>query len=262
MPIQLQPYTIENLCHGATWTIHDAELLAQYVAWLALGYHIHIAKILEGEQHKSPKMVVNAAQAALKHLSPPASDGLRWHRDGWVFQLISWLAAKQSTDSLVILRRPQMQPAEKGQDGLIVHLNDSVSGLRGITICEDKATDNSRDEVRDKVWPEFAAYERGERDNELMAEVSTILAAKGVEQAEDIVADVFWNKHQQYRVCVTVKPAVSHALLFKGYDMVVSGNISRRRAETVAFSDMRTWMDNFCKSVSDEIKTLLEAADV
>ena len=262
MPIQLQPYTVKNLCHGTTWTINDTGLLAQYVAWLTLGYHIHIAKILEGEQHKSPKMAVNAAKAALKHLSPPASDSLRWHRDGWVFQMISWLAAKQSTSSLVILRRPQMQPAEKGPDGLIVHLNDNNNGLRGITICEDKATNNSREEVRNKVWPEFAAYERGERDNELLAEVSTILADKGIKQAEDIVNDVFWNKQQQYRVCVTVEPTVSHERLFKGYDKVVSGDVSRRRAETVTFTDMRAWMDSFCEIVSDEIRKLLEAANV
>ena len=42
--------------------------------------------------------------------------------------------------------------------------------------------------------------------------------------------------------------------LFKGFDTVAPGKASRRRADTMHFDDLRTWMDDFCVATIAQIK--------
>jgi len=56
-----------------------------------------------------------------------------YHRDGWVFQVISWIAAHREDDDALI-RAPQMSKADKGLDGLMIQFEDG--DVARVVICE------------------------------------------------------------------------------------------------------------------------------
>jgi hypothetical protein len=64
--------------------------------------------------------------AAIRLLAVPAGSDPR-HRDGWMFQTISWLAANRANPTAAI-RAPHMILAHKGFDGLQIEI-DVSSGL-------------------------------------------------------------------------------------------------------------------------------------
>jgi hypothetical protein len=107
--------------------------------------------------------------SAIRMLTVPDGED-PWHRDGWVFQCVSWIVAAESR--VGPLRPPQMSHAEKGFDGLQLQLSSDSSRLVRVLVFEDKATENPRKTVRDKIWPELKALEAGDKDNALTAELT------------------------------------------------------------------------------------------
>ncbi|MDX9911197.1 MAG: hypothetical protein RBS39_05150 [Phycisphaerales bacterium] len=184
-------------------------------------------------------------------------------------QIIAWVAAHQLDPPMAVIRAPQSRMADKGFDGLMISLDDKRQ-LRGIIVCEEKATENPRDTVREEVWPEVRKLEAGERDGELFSEVTTLLyKLKATDPAFDIdgaLAAIDWSRHRVYRVSVTIETSrdnvKGHAALFKGYDNVAPGCIDRRHGETVCLAPLREWMDGFCGLVLDQLSTLESAAHV
>jgi hypothetical protein len=102
---------------GAVWSIPDEEALARSIAQIALGQWHHVAAfIASGDDWVDPP-VDYAIDGAIKMLRvPPGSeDWLIWHRDGWLFQAISWIAAVETGRGPT--RPPHMIHADKGLDG-------------------------------------------------------------------------------------------------------------------------------------------------
>ena len=101
--------------------------------------------------------------------------------------------------------------------------------------------------IRDQVWKEFETLEAGERDNLLVAKVSTLLESRPDLDPDQAIRQVFWNQARAYRIAITVDDTHGDAngrrRLFKGYHKTVSGDVSRRRAETLHLDDLRSWMD-------------------
>lgn len=186
-----------------------------------------------------------------------------YHRDGWVFQVISWVAAHR-LDADALIRAPQMIKADKGLDGLIVEF-DSDDVAR-VVICEEKATDHARQKVKGAVWPEFADFETGARDNELVATVTALLERSGDTEPDKILADILWSDMRAYRVAVTVGEAhandAGRKRLFKGYDTIVSGDVERRRAETFVLEDIRVWIDEIATKAVAVVEEAEDLADV
>ena len=89
--------------------------------------------------------------------------------------------------------------------------------------------------------------EAGKRDNLLAAKVSTLLDSRPDLHPDQAIRQVFWKQARAYRVAITVDDVHGNAngrrRLFKGYYKTVSGNVSRRRAETLHLDDLRSWMD-------------------
>ena len=169
------------------------------------------------------------------------------HRDGWVFQVISWLAAHlQGLDAeeKTLIRPPHMIHAQKGQDGLVIEYADD--DIARVVICEDKATGSPRDLIRSQVLPDFDQYETGARDNELIAGVTGLLARHKIENADDIVANILWEDQRAYRVAVTVPPGkttiAAQKRLFAGYEKSVEGDVNRRRVALMPLASLRPWM--------------------
>jgi hypothetical protein len=263
MPLTLQPFDDSPLCFGHTWTITDEEALALTVAWLVVGEYLHARDVLRALDSDLPKVRRGFLDKQIASFSTrPDTDAARWHRDGWVFQMVSWIAIRLAGPQSLLVRAPQPRKSDKGLDGLIVSLPSS-SEPGYLILCEDKATDDARTMVRSKVWPEFAAFENAERDNEVVTEVSALLESlPAAVDRRQVIQDVMWREKWRYRVAVTIKDdhdsKSGRAALFADYDTCVPGNSAeRRRAETVCSPELRTWMDHFCTRIAHHLATAL-----
>lgn len=246
MPLSFTPISIQERWHGSTWIVQDKHQLAVALARVAIGQSAVIERILRDADCLAPDMPSGGAQGARRLLTVTAGHPVV-HRDGWIFQVISWVAAhlqSAASDEKTLIRPPQMIHAQKGQDGLLIEY--SGGDIARVVICEDKATKSPRKQFRDEVLPEFDVYETGARDNELIAGVTGILARHEVLDADEVIANILWESQRAYRVAVTgtdhhtLPPAQGR--LFKGYEQTVHGHVTRRRVELMPLADLRPWM--------------------
>lgn len=261
MPIQLTPIAHKSLVYGNTWKVTDEQLLAELIARVALGQARHVSKILASAGGGTPPIPIDDAwSAAVKMLTIPVG-GDHWHRDGWMFQVMSWLAAlKAGPGSLV--NSPQMIFAQKGFDGIQLDF-DATGAISAVVIFEDKATENPRETIRDDVWPEFEEYESGGDTNVLVAEVTGLLEKRQGIDVDDVVRQVVWKDVRHFRVSITVGDSHSNdagrGRLFKGYDEKVPGDVKRRRGETFHVDELREWMNGIAGKTLAHIATLKSA---
>lgn len=261
-PIELVVSDHPPVCHGFQWRVTDEDELAVIVAWVAVGRFNHAEQMLTRLKHpKKASALESAKQQAIRCLTVGGSV-TKEHRDGWVFQIISWITACIQSGGKVASSVPHYQLASKGFDGLLVPLTDKGKSFEILTVCEDKATQNPRSTITAQVWPEFEEMENGDRDQELLAGLTTILQRYQIQDVEQLVESVQWHENKHYRLSITISPDEAkddseRQKLFKGFDQVIDGtDIKRRRAETLAVKDLRSWMNQFCNRVIKAIKKL------
>jgi hypothetical protein len=266
MTLTLTQIDHQHLCHGWTWAITDEDALAERVARVALGQYRHVKKIISSGNIAGPSASADHAAAAIKMLSvQPGEDP--WHRDGWIFQTISWIAAHQGGHG-VATRPPHILKAHKGFDGMQLELSDDGRSVEAVIVFEDKATDSPRKTIREDVWPGIAALEAGERITELTHETTAMLEAQlrfnpdlNVDAA---IANILWKEARRYRVSITVGDTYlkdnARARLFKGFDQHAPGEVKRRRAETIYVPALRKWMEAFAQRTINHVKSI--SADV
>ncbi|WP_395313312.1 hypothetical protein V1603_23025 [Enterobacter sp. ECC-219] len=257
MPILLSDVVEKDSWFGATWTIDNEDELANLIARVAIGQSRIVERIL-GEIDTLPIGFPKGGFKGARDLLSVKPGNDTYHRDGWVFQVISWIAAHLSYKDAKI-RAPQMIKADKGLDGLLIELNDNK--LAQVVICEDKATENPRQKIQSAVWPEFEDFETGARDNELIASVTSLLERSNFQDPDSIVASILWQDKRAYRVAITVgkthSTAAGRKRLFEHYDEKVQGDIVRRRADTLYLADVRSWI----ASISDKAIVAIDAAE-
>lgn len=246
MPISLSPFAYPGLCSGNYWAIDDEATLARHIARIALGQARHVESIVAAAGGvPATKTSSGAKRSAIALLTVPSGND-SWHRDGWMFQAMSWIAARRAEPDAYI-RAPHMILAHKGFDGLSVRLDKTKKKVLAAVVFEDKATDNPRATIRDDVWPEFKALEMGDRENVLTAEVVSILTGIDGCDIDAAIETILWRRTRHFRISIT--SGESHQddegrkRLFKGYDSVVTGPLVRRRAEAVFIPDLRNWME-------------------
>ncbi|MEI9990208.1 MAG: hypothetical protein WDM86_09230 [Rhizomicrobium sp.] len=265
MSLTLSAIDHGQLCHGFSWTITDEDTLSQRVARVALGQYRHVSKILGGAGVDGPSTSAEQAKAAISLLTVEPNED-PWHRDGWIFQTISWIAAHRDTKG-VVTRPPHIIKAHKGFDGLQLELSADGKAITAVVIFEDKATDNARQTIREDVLPGIAALEAGDRANELTHEVNGVLDAQArLDPGLDVdaaISNIMWKEARYYRVSITVgkthSTSARRAKLFKGFDENAPGDVKRRRAETMYVPELRKWMDQFANRVIEHIKSVAVA---
>ena len=251
MSIALTPFEHGALCHGSTWTVDDEDMLADQIARVALGQSRHVQKILAGANFGAPPTTANAATGAIALLTVAGEDP--WHRDGWMFQAMSWIAAHRATPGGII-RSPHMILAHKGFDGLQLELDENAGAVTAAVIFEDKATDNPRDTIRNDVWPEFVRLEAGDKENVLTAAVVALLQTQAGVDPDIAIQNIIWKQARHYRLSITVGDAHStdagRLRLFRDYDTVAVGAVKRRRGETFHVQNLRQWMHHLAEKAS------------
>jgi hypothetical protein len=165
--------------------------------------------------------------------------------------MISWVATHLAQPTC-LCAIPHSQPAQKGFDNIILELNSDRTVVEAVVISEDKATENARNTITQKVWPEISDLESGRRDHELVNEVTAILETHPAANVDACISSIFWEKSRKYRVTITTagQDDERHRReVFSGYEANAPGDIGRRRAETIYLDDIRRWMDAFCEKV-------------
>lgn len=245
MSILLTPFAHGELCHGSTWAVQDEGKLADQIAYVALGQSWHVQRIMAGANLGPAPNTKSAAISALALLTVAGEDP--WHRDGWMFQVMSWIAAHTAKPGGVI-RSPHMILAHKGFDGLQLEMDNETGAVGAVIIFEDKATDNPRETIRKEVWPDFKQLEDGDQENVLTAEVSGLLQTLPDVDPDVAIQNIIWKQARHYRVCITVGDSHSSAAgrlrLFRDYDTVAIGTAQKRRAETFHVKHLRGWMND------------------
>lgn len=260
MSITLAPFDCGDLCHGYTWTVEDVGVLADQIARIALGQSRHVKRILAGANLGPAPTTANSAAGAISLLTVTGEDP--WHRDGWMFQAMSWIAANRATPGGII-RSPHMILAHKGFDGLQLELDYETGVVAAAVIFEDKATNNPRDTIRDDVWRDFRKLEAGEHENVLTAEVTALLQTQQGVDPDIAIQNVIWKNARHYRVSITV--GGTHAddggrlRLFHDYDTIASGAAKRRRAETFYIENLREWMSDLAQRAIAAIQAMVVA---
>ncbi len=256
MPIKLTPFgATDPLCTGNTWAVPDEDILAEYIAWVAMGQALHVADILHAANPTGTPSTNDAAKIdAVALLTQSGAEP--WHRDGWMFQVMSWLAAHVNTPGALIAV-PHMIHAEKGLDGFEILLDASQDVIATI-IFEDKATQNPRRTVRADVWPDFVKFESGQGVNRLTAQAANILTVAHHPNPTNAVTQISWNTTRRYRISITDSQSTptSRKGLFAGYDTAVQGGIDRRKAEVFVVSDLRVWMQSLADRAITQVAML------
>jgi hypothetical protein len=254
MPIKISPINYDPLLREMEITVVDGDLLADYVAHIAMGYSFHIRKILLKKHAASiiykDHMIDNAIQTltVLKGNDP-------WRRDGWVFQIISWISIYlEYSKETILTQQPHDAPGQHGIDGLAIVFDDKDQ-IKTIVITEDKCSHRPRNVITTQIWPEFEAFEEGKFDNKMVSRISTMLNHIDEDTALEMVnKDIFRYEIRRYRIGIT--PLAEHTgiagrgILFKDYDEKVKGvDVSRRHAATLETPDIRKWMEKFSEKV-------------
>ena len=246
----------DEYCQGVSFSITDEDALAKAIA-LVLVQEFTLAKaVLSGEPAEDDEPALEADEIediVNRRLKPPDV----YHRDGFLFQLMMWLAAHLDLEEGDLVALPHSQAAGKGQDSIVVHRADGA--VVALSICEDKATENPRKTVREDVWPEVKDYEAGGRRDELRSNIIATLGLGGVPagEAATLVRRISWDGARRYRVRVTVQRDRTRRL-FKDFETIVTGDRDRRRGETIHLPQLRAWMTQLAGKVEAELRTYAE----
>nr|WP_306267719.1 hypothetical protein [Pararhizobium sp. IMCC3301] len=262
--IKFEPISNGKFWSGTDWSITDEDELARLIARVAIGQYRHVLKVLNETDCIAYAPTRNALEGAIRALTAENVEQ-PWHRDGWLFQVISWIAANiQNPESLK--SPPHMIHANKGFDGLHICLDETDENVVSVVICEEKATDGPRGKITSQVWPEFKSLEAGSRDNELVSETTTLLAQNDHLDPDKAVHEILWKRARAYRVSITIgdkeRSQDGRKALFKGYKKITPGDVvGKRRAETFHQSNLRDWMSRMANKALDAAKEM-EAENV
>ena len=261
--MDLSPLVIDD-----DYEVIDKHQLAEWIAIMMLGQYAHIYMIIE----KLSPMEMPSEKALIdymlsKLMVPSDNQTLIEHRDGWLFQMMSWIALNIKLHAdfpgcTIHMAAPHDAPVKHGLDGLalVVTADNKVSR---IVITEDKCTKNPQSYIRYNVLPEFEEYEKNLYDNKLISELTQLINPATHIGLYIALSPSFANHDNwSYRIGITRQDAHDNANgrknLYDGYDSKVSGNVSRRNGASVNLPDLRAWMQD----LSDRVCAVLRSKKV
>ena len=246
---------VNEHCVGDHWTVGDFDLLARLIAIIAMGQAKHAARIITELQPAVPALTLDVLRADAKQRltvtgdTPEKQDAHRWHRDGLVFEAISWIAARQGAAANVLMRDPHISATTQGLDGLMIELDEKGAIVVRATILEDKCSNDPRRKFRDEVLPAFRNYHASRRASELVAATSSLLDGRIPNEAvTEAAGRVLDTAFRAYRAGLTISPEYNseegRTALFKGYEGLE--HITRAQRIGATFlppSELRAWFD-------------------
>jgi len=193
----------------------------------------------------------------------PRSGYPRVHRDGLIFEHISWIAAKQVSGDKCYLKDPHTSATSQGLDGVMIELNDDGTEISKSTIFEDKCSETPRNKFTRSVIPGFLDRHGNTRNAELVAAAANLIKMSGVSNQQAIVMakKVLDNNCRQYRAGFALTQEFdSHEAqkgLFDGYNKLENINQDQRiGASLIVDEELRNWFDSLASKIVEYIQNL------
>lgn len=254
--LAIQSVVIDPNCIGIRVTAADTDRLARILVIIAMGQAFHAARIITQLKPSAPAINEDAlrknarASFTISGTTEAQREVSQYHRDGLIFESISWIAARQQTPK-ALLRDPHLSSTTQGLDGLMLQLNDAGSTLVRATIFEDKCSEHPRQKFRDEILPAFKLHHQNQRASALVATAAALLDRAGLADASTIsaTAQVLDKKHRAYRAGLATTTAddsvTRRQALFKDYDELKDIIADQRIGVVLVTSDdLRAWFED------------------
>ena len=231
--LNITDFPIDDDCIGSKWKVENEEQLARLIAIVVMGQAAQAAHIIDELLPAAPAFTDHELknEAKIKFTvqvgkQNPRTGYPRIQRDGLMFEIISWIAAKQVSGDKCFLKDPHTSSTSQGLDGIMIELNEDGSEILKSTIFEDKCTDNPRDTFTQKVIPGFLDRHGNTRNAELISAAASLIQLSGVSnvQAMSMVRKVIDNSSRHYRAGFALTKDFdtqqAQKALFKGYNKI------------------------------------------
>lgn len=269
----------EDICYTLShWTVANDVSFIEALAWLYVQKHAHAVAVIRelepgaatfiGKEIENAIAVLGYKISDLAAALASANEDVKMkarralatrvaHRDGLLFQHISWLAARLQFPTAEATA-PHVRQADKGFDGFLLEHDTEGAGLSKVILCEDKASTDPRALVTSQIWPEIRAILAGDKDREIGAAVSALLSNLPPEKREQVIAATVWSRAKHFRVALAAGDDQlkndSYAHLFDGFDDEVPGDVAVRLGEVMPMPEVRAYL----QALADKIIARLE----
>lgn len=255
-----QPVAVDADVSGLTWTVADLNALARLITIVLLGQSQHAARIIASLEPSAPafsdaELIADArAQMQIRGTTEDERKVSRFHRDGFLFECMSWIVARQGADERTFFKDPHIDATSHGLDGLIVELHPTDPEIRRATICEDKCTTNARRLFKRDVMRAFGDHHNNKRARDLIANAAAIIRESGLNgtDASKAAARVLKRSVRSYRAALTtgVLAGNRRARLFRGFNELDGITQAQRIGATFEIGgDIRDWFQTLAEAV-------------
>ncbi|WP_444857952.1 hypothetical protein [Sphingosinicella sp.] len=270
MPIiESQPVPIDDDVAGLEWAVTDIDALAALIAVIALGQAEHAAQIIIEFESVAPAYTeVDLAEDAKLQMGISGNTddqrrAARHRRDGFLFECMSWIVARQNGGRRTFLKDPHLDPTTHGLDGLILQLAPAAPEIVRAIICEDKCTDYPRDKFRDDVLRTFREHHNNKRARDLVANAVELIRDSGIRGTAGVnaAARVTDKSIRCYRAALTTRTLTTagRISLFAGYDGLEDLNQDQRVGATLPLSiPLRDWFQTLADAVIEALGTFID----
>ncbi|RWL47625.1 MAG: hypothetical protein EOR60_08525 [Mesorhizobium sp.] len=259
---------VDDDVSGLLWSINDLSELSKLIAVIALGQAQHAARIIRELEPHGPALSDSdlfagaRGQMQIRGETDEQRKVSRYHRDGFLFECISWIVARQTATDRTYLRDPHISATTQGLDGLSIEMDPKEPIVVKTTIFEDKCTENPRQKFQQEILPTFEEHHACKRKRDLVANAVSLIKDSGLNgtAATLAAARVLDNQFRTYRAALTVGPAITTTQrlkrLFKGYSNLADITKAQRIGATLVIDgDLREWFKELAKEV---VNSLLE----
>lgn len=255
-------------CVGQKWKVIDIDALSELVALIIMAQSIHAKNILRGLSNDAEVYSDDdLKEESISKLTIPEGltdkqrAGHTSHRDGLLFEAISWITATQNTTQNVLIRDPHVIATQQGLDGLMIELDDNKE-IQNVTIFEDKCGEDARSKFRDDILPFFLEVHLNKNRRHLISTANALLE-KVYEDTEipRAAQAIFSHQTRNYRAGLVIEAKQDNEdnrkKIFRNYENVKDLDPSNRIAGTLVIdNDLRAWFQNFAENVISKIEAM------
>jgi hypothetical protein len=268
--LHVQAVPVNGNCQGVRWEDVDSESTARMIAIVAMGLSEAASNVIKAlaPEYAPPSHAARIATAVAKLTVKSAAhpEGVPlYHRDGLIFEVISWLVATQQATPNTFIRPPHVNATTQGMDGLAIELSASRTSLEKVTIFEDKCSKSPTRVFNREVIPSFLQHHSDGRIPELVSTATALIrqATLSPVDAVRIAEEVLNHNIRQYQAALAVGPAhdseARRNKIFNQYSKIKGITSSQRVAATfVVNADVRVWFEQMATKAVTYLKGLEE----
>ena len=259
MPLDLADFPALPECGGKQWSVVDRDLLVSLAATVLVGRAKHAEAVLLGT-HRTPAIVSSALKSQLRSQLETPAGPLTYHRDGLLFEVISWIAARASAEANDVISTPHLKSTQQGLDTIKVTFDYASRKLERVVIYEQKCSEHARNQFTSKVIPAFVDWKTHKRDNQLVQAVVALVERFNLtpEEHEHLYDHLVQAHPLAFQAALTVTPTPFKSdkciALFAGYSSIAP-DVNDRMGDTFPLLDVREWFGNFAKEIWIKIET-------